>query len=252
MLASTKKSISNYLNTKYQSDSNYIIKNSYQLQRVVGILGMLLPLLLLLTVYIVNSYGEPLDSISHYYYTSASPIFAGILCVFAVFLIVYRGYIRLDYILSTVAGVAALVVAVLPTNNPPDIFYHSNPPIAIAQLGASAFRVTLHYGAAGVFLGCLAFMSMCLFTKSSCNKTKEKYTRNYIYWTCGIIMIVAIMLIILGKQGILIPQDFYIKHKLTFVFEMIAIESFGFSWLIKGETFFRDKEVKTSQDCVDK
>jgi hypothetical protein len=53
-------------------------------------------------------------------------------------------------------------------------------------------------------------------------------------------MILAILIIFAGFLKI-IPSAFYEKHHLTFWMETVAVESFGFSWLIKGDTFFRDK-----------
>jgi hypothetical protein len=37
-----------------------------------------------------------------------------------------------------------------------------------------------------------------------------------------------------------IPEDYYKSHQLTFWMETMAVECFGFSWLVKGETIFKD------------
>lgn len=89
-------------------------------------------------------------------------------------------------------------------------------------------------------------MSIFLFTKS--DKTKEergvkKKIRNRIYRVCGVLMIFAITVIFLGGFCKLIPEDIYQNHQLTFWMEALAVESFGFSWLIKGETLFKDKKI---------
>ena len=47
----------------------------------------------------------------------------------------------------------------------------------------------------------------------------------------------------LGGFCKLIPEDIYQNHQLTFWMEALAVESFGFSWLIKGETLFKDKKI---------
>ena len=58
-------------------------------------------------------------------------------------------------------------------------------------------------------------------------------------------MIVAILIIFAGSLKI-IPEDFYKEFHLTFWMEVVALESFGISWLIKGNTFFKDKETTTN------
>jgi succinate-acetate transporter protein len=67
------------------------------------------------------------------------------------------------------------------------------------------------------------------------------------YTECGVIMIIAMAVIFLGGFCKLIPEDFYQNHQLTFWMEALAVESFGFSWLIKGETLFKDKNNNSYQ-----
>ena len=87
-------------------------------------------------------------------------------------------------------------------------------------------------------------MSLCLFTKSDKPKHQRgarKIWRNRIYRTCGIIMIAALLVILSGMLE-LIPPDYYDGHHLTFWMETLAVESFGFSWLVKGRTLLRDRQ----------
>jgi hypothetical protein len=62
-----------------------------------------------------------------------------------------------------------------------------------------------------------------------------------IYRVCGAIMIIAILIMFAGFLKI-IPEPFYSDHHFTFWMETLAVESFGFSWLIKGKTLFQDIE----------
>ena len=88
-------------------------------------------------------------------------------------------------------------------------------------------------------------MSLFVFTKSDkspAERTPEKRFRNKIYITCGIIMLSAIMAIALHAFAGFVSEEFYLKNHLTFWLEVIALEAFGISWLIKGEALFADNK----------
>lgn len=240
-----------FLNADFRERDTIWLTNTYTLRKVIGILGMLLPLLLILFMWVDNGLTQPLESISHYYYTRVSGIFTSTLSILAIFLMIYKGNERIDLIFSFIAGIGALLVVFFPTGNisddccvtlcscSPDTRY-----ISVSILPRSEFREAVHYIAAAVFLLCLAFMSIFLFTKSNksvARRGEMKIIRNRIYRTCGVIMIAAIAIIFIGGFLGLIPEDFYKDHQLTFWMEAVAVESFGFSWLIKGEALFKDK-----------
>jgi hypothetical protein len=83
-------------------------------------------------------------------------------------------------------------------------------------------------------------MSIFLFTKSKGYKTAEKKKRNRVYIVCGIIMLVSV-------AGIPIDSISVIHNKIsslkpTLILETVALLAFGFSWLTKGEFFYKDSE----------
>ena len=85
-------------------------------------------------------------------------------------------------------------------------------------------------------------MAFFIFTRSDKPKkkrTKEKNIRNTIYKFCGVVMVLALLIILLGLLKV-IPENVYSGNHLTFWMEVIAIECFGISWLVKGETIFKD------------
>jgi hypothetical protein len=237
-------------------DNLWLINNGLILRRTVGILGMLLPLLIWTWLVFTNCEFSPLPSISHYYYTRASSIFAITLSLVGIFLIIYQYEDKpADFISSTIAGIFALCVILFPTGNlSSEIGYENNPVTVTNLLPKNETREKFHLASAAIFLGCLAYMSICLFTKSNENKEnrkKSKIKRNRIYRTCGVIMISALGIILsrficekLFSENInaVYWMNFYEKNKLTFVMEALAVESFGFSWLIKGKTFFLDEK----------
>jgi uncharacterized membrane protein len=77
------------------------------LRRAVGVLGCLLPWVLIAIA------GEQ-PSLSAYYYTPARDVFVGLLFVIAALLGAYRGYDRGDRICSALAAVALVLVALAP------------------------------------------------------------------------------------------------------------------------------------------
>jgi hypothetical protein len=201
----------------------------------VGWLGILLPFFLMLVVYLDVGRFEPLDSISHYYYTRANSIFIITVSLMAIFLVIYKGYEPIDFYLSGVAGIAALLLVLFPTSNITEKCNDTDNPFCVTIIAHSEGRVIFHYIAAAVFLFALAIMAIFLFTKStSTGKTKIKLVRNKLYITCGVIMILALLIILQSRWSVLIPEDFYNANHLTFWMESVAVWCFGISWLVKG------------------
>lgn len=235
--------ISAVLRTEFTGEDTIWLTSGRTLRRLIGILGMALPFLLFISLYLEANLGTPLESISHYYFTRVSGIFVATLSVLSVFFIIYKGKEPIDLIISLVAGIAALLIIFFPTENITDVCRDPEKLYSVTILEKSTFSKALHYISAGIFLGCLSYMSIFLFTRSDKPKGSrgiKKEIRNVIYRVCGVIMIVAMAVMFLGGFCKLIPEEFYQSHRLTFWMEALAVESFGFSWLIKGETLFRD------------
>lgn len=223
------------LNFNKRNENEVGLTNQDTLRKLVGILGVILPIVLYFSI----AEARPLESISHYYYTRWSGVFVITVSLLAIFLIVYKGPELIDFYLSTVAGMFALCVVLFPTYNISDICCDATTKYSVTFLEENVFRIKFHFASAAVFLSCLAFMSFFLFTKSDKpvdERPKEKQFRNKIFRTCGVVMMLAMAVIGAGAIEV-IDVDFYNKHHLTFWMEAIAVESFGFSWLIKGGSF---------------
>ena len=219
------------------------LQSNVTLRKFIGILGMLLPFLLWFFLWIESGEVEVLRSISHYYYTRLDGVFIISISSLALFLIFYTGYKTIDFILSFIAGIAAFILLIFPTDS--FIDFYPNPEFSFSNtvLPQNALREWLHFGAAGVFIFILAIMSIFLFTRSDKSKQQRglrKIWRNRIYRICGFGMLLAISVIALKALG-LIDLDFYKNHKLTFWMEVVALELFGISWLVKAETFLKDR-----------
>jgi len=237
----TNSKLTTALNVDFKDENTIWLTNSLTLRKVIGILGMSLPLLLFVFMYIDNGLSHPLQSISHYYYTRVASVFVVILSILAIFLIIYKGKEPIDFFISLTAGLFALCVVFFPTDNIAEPCCNQFP-LSVTTLKNSPFREGFHYISAGIFLGCLAYMSLFLFTKSDKSQQErgsKKIIRNRIYRVCGVFMIAAILVIGAGYFE-LISKTFYDSNQLTFWMETVAVESFGLSWLIKGETLFKD------------
>ena len=234
----------NFFHTSFTDNDRLWMTSSLTLRKTVGILGMAMPILLYAALYLDAGLRDPLESISHYYYTRASGVFVAILSVLAIFLIIYKGKAPVDLVVSMVAGIAALLVAFFPTDNLAPTCCDITKRYAVTYIEDSKARTLFHYISAGVFLGCLAYMSIFLFTRSDKPphlRGAEKILRNRIYRVCGVVMVLAMAVMFFGGFLEWIPEDQYREGEFTFWMETLAVEAFGFSWLVKGNALFRDK-----------
>lgn len=230
-------------------DNNQSLVISYlTLRKAVGILGMSLPFLLLLGYLIFDRSCTFPPSISHFYYTDLGNIFVGTLCAVSLFLFSYNGHDKGDKIAAKIAGLFALLVAMFPT----DFGQFAGMECSRITDGENPVSNVLHYVSATILFSTFAYFSLVQFTKT--NKpgqmARAKKTRNSIYKTCGWVIAISIAGIAVVS---FLPDSLYDKlkpYKPTFVLETIALLAFGFSWLIKGEIFFRDKP--SAEDAGDK
>lgn len=242
MTKSKQSDLNSLLKIDYEDDNKIWITNSLTLRKIIGIMGMGMPLLLFGFLYLDSGLQYPLESISHYYYTRVGSIFIIILSLLAFFLIVYKGKEAVDFYISLLAGIFALLVVLFPTNNITDICGDPAKKYAVTILPASDFRMYFHFTAAALFFICLSYMCFFLFTKSNKLPNKrgdQKILRNRIYRTCAGLMFLAILIPFAGLLKI-IPPIYFKTYPITFWMETLAVESFGFSWLVKGETLFKD------------
>jgi hypothetical protein len=222
-----------------QRDENQWVISYLTLRRSVGILGIALPIILLAGFSLMHKNCDLPPSISHYYYTNLGTYFTGTLCAVALFLFSYNGPQDADKYAALFASICALGVAFFPTNP----YCDSCDECIRVHLNCSGLRNGMHYTFASLLFLTFAYFSLVLFTKTSDEKrpTKEKLLRNKIYKLCGWVIITCIVIIGLTSIPSIAAISFVKNFKtLTFVFEAIALFAFGYSWLIKGETFFTD------------
>ncbi len=194
-------------------------------RRVIGLLGLALPSLVVLlsVIFPVRTGWTMLDSISAFYYTSATALFVGVLFALAVFLFVYGGYRGdvADKRLGKISGAAALGVAFFPTAAPTGF---TAPPWWMDWMRPA------HYVSATVLFGTFILFSMWLFRLSAAESREEmspgKRARNRVYGWCGVIMIASVLW---AASSLWTGQPIFIP-------EAIALVAFSISWLTKGRT----------------
>lgn len=202
-----------------------------RIRKACGILGMLLPVLVLLSaigygarMYLPENFWSNLSISATYYIT---PIMTMVLAAASVVLIAYDGYSKIDNIITVAAGIFGLLIVLFPCNS-----------AFAGDYVGGFFMVTpeisgvIHNISASIFFILLAFNSMFLFTRyGAANKdtkepvmTEKKKQRNKVYRICAICMLVPMLIMI-------IPVHFFAK---TFMLETVMLWAFGFSWLVKG------------------
>jgi hypothetical protein len=213
-------------------NENFII-SFLTLRKLIGILGMLLPIVCLFGGSLFQN-RPVLDSISAYYHSNVGDVLTGLLVGVGLFLLTYKGHERRDTIIAIVSGIAGLGIAIFPCESRID----PSSPVGVFQLTHPVAEY-LHYGWSALFFILLGINSFCLFTLGDKKKwTKSKSKRNVIYRVCGLVIFASlitllILTIILGSA--------LMATVWTFIFETVMLLAFGISWLVKGETLFADK-----------
>jgi len=209
------------------------------LRLMIGVLGLLLPIILPLA-----NKGVMMKSISKFYYTDSSIFFTSILFAIGLFLFSYRGKEKVkgevsDNIITNFGGLFAMMTALIPTN-----YYEGGSSQNLEYLKSfcteHCFSIQyihdngsigwVHTISAILFLIIVGYMSFFRFTKDT-----QSDPRNLFYEVCGIG--VWVTLIITGL-------DMALKWNFTefdvFIGESIALCFFGVAWLTKSGLFDKD------------
>jgi hypothetical protein len=230
-------------------------KSHLILRRILGLLGIFLPLVLLIWgATLSNPVGPPLNSISdHYYYSGMGHFFVGTLMAIGFFLAAYRGYDKNDNIAGWIACIFALCVAFFPNHS------------------SHTFIPKFHFGCAvGLFL-VLSFFSIFLFTKTKPKEDKNwkqriRYLmgllirksadkdeqRNRVHVICGLAMLGFMAFYALFRLALWRWDNSVILNKwnnstLLFWIETFMLWAFGISWMVKGRWLWLSNDLKTAQ-----
>jgi len=237
---------------KTKESRNELVFSYLTLRNLIGFGGMLLPLILAIRPSRPSAYGGFEPSISDYFYTDRGDILVVMLCVIGTFLITYKGYGWKEWVLTTLAGIGGIGVAFVPTKMDCLLLKSecTNCVLSVHTNNGGVFKTLAgtgwHFAFAATFLFALAIMSIFFFTRSDEDpkhrtpegKTTQKGKRNRVFVICGIIIIASLVVL-----GVYFISGVDLKPFPTvYAFETIAVEAFGFSWLVKGQTLWPDGE----------
>lgn len=213
-------------------DPKEIVMSYNRVRVALGVLGLSLPFTLLFAALFDTKSLEP--TISDFFHTIYRDVYVGTLFAIGTFLVSYRGYRREpgewidDDWLATLAGAAAIGMALFPTSYPgAEITTMTQ-----ARLGLSATAVP-HYVCAFIFFVCLA--GFCHFKFA---KTRDRRRRR-VYRACGWTIVAALVATAiavgfrrewLGSGAPVVDQ-----YKLIFWFEAVGACAFAISWLTKAK-----------------
>jgi uncharacterized protein YacL len=194
---------------------NHTIISYKNLRRLIGILAISLPLICLAGSLFTKYPLQP--SISHCYYTNVRDVFIGIL------------------IGVSITGFLGFGIAICPCIclNDPKMnvgFFNLNPSISNA----------IHLSCAILFFALLAINSIFLFTQTTKPKSmsKNKKARNLLFIICGIIILLSLLALLIVR--IVLGETEFNSKPIVFFIESAMLFAFGISWLVKGETMWRD------------
>jgi hypothetical protein len=208
-----------------------ILETHPHYRTAIGVFGVSLPPILMLASWLgFLETRELQSSISAYYWAGMRDWFVGTLFVIGVFLFFYQyaprhqgneartGFTAVrkgwaDAWLGKIAGICAVLVALLPTT----------PPASTTQPPTIGM---IHGAAAGVLFFCLALFPLLLFSQSK----KRGATYRFYGWA----MIAAISLVVVYQFA---PEGFrtaIASWKPVLLLETFLILVFGVSWFEKG------------------
>ncbi|HWB36267.1 MAG TPA: hypothetical protein VHA75_09605 [Rugosimonospora sp.] len=213
-------------------DDRILYLRSYLLMRaVIGFLGIALPIALLLgDGFLFKGVRPARGSLSAYYYSGMRDIFVGSLCVIGVFLVTYKVFERdLNNVLTVVAGLAAIGVALFSTSRPPGM---TTPLTPLQKLLGEPAVSHVHYVCATLFLGSLGVISI-FFGLQEGRRPPRPGHRSPLFWRrfhwccAGVIAAAGAFIAVSMLTG-------WLAGYCLIIGETAADLAFGLSWLFKG------------------
>ncbi|KIT16690.1 DUF998 domain-containing protein [Jannaschia aquimarina] len=225
------------------ADHDELVSSFLAVRRALGLAGLSLPILLYGHARFWPG-GQMQPSISEFYHTVMGDILVGVLVAIGLFLIAYVGHRPqkgdklTDWWVSTVAGVGAIGVALIPAL-PAGTDCDAFPPPEVVQgfvghwctpLGA------LHFISAAVFFLAMALICLFLFPKNAAGEVRYfDEPGNATYLACGIALIASIV----GLAIFFFIADTDLgqalaERNIVFWLETLGVLAFAIAWLTKG------------------
>jgi hypothetical protein len=206
-------------------------------RRIVGVMGMMLPLVLMLGNAIFFHKSPFRVSISSYYYTDMRDVMTGLLFCIALFMLANKWKTYGDNALGVFAFVATVCVAIFPTDPPSPSqtekligeLHFLFSAIMFFILAIICFRF-INWGKDESALG---FTDVITLNWKAEALTPRERAENRLYVICGF-AIPGLMLVMLFCY-LLLGVETRERFIPIFWLEASAMFAFGFAWLIKGD-----------------
>jgi hypothetical protein len=232
---------------KFDRATNGLIIDYKTLRQLIGWMGIALPFVVYLGNWIFFTHhvaacllpsSKVPYSLSGYYYTHMRGVFTGAFCAIGVFLTAYNGFGRLEQVITTLAGLSMIGIAIFPTNPSPT--FKADQTGACEPLVPVAYNASAHQALIGdVHQACLIVLIITLCATAwlfRCDQPEEPVTSRAKVLYLGSVVGIAV-----GGVGAL-TQNFLsdsVKAETPwlFWFEIVAILFFGLAWFVKGEAY---------------
>jgi hypothetical protein len=186
------------------------------MRRSVGWIGILLPFVLVAGNAFIFRGDAVLPSISRYYHSGMRDVFVGGLCALAFFMFYYSGFDWREDWAGNIAGAFGLGTALFPT-------VESGPLNGVAVVHSVC--------AIGLFLT-LGVYSFFLFSRVRA-PDQAKPARILTHRLCGAGLFLCVAAILAQHFA---QSDALDNSTFAFWIEVIALESFGVSWILEGRS----------------
>ena len=203
------------------TEAGSVVASYLLLRKAIGWIGTLLPVVLIVGDAAFTSTSLS-DSVSDFYYSPMRNVFVGSLCVLGAFLLFYDVGVLADRWITNVAGAGILGVAFSPAT--PEIAHPTTTQQVIGDLH--------------VFFAAVAFVALSVtmwrFARADSDgpdaPAPSPGAANF-YRASGGVML---GFVVLSGVANLLPASAQHATLLLFIFEALAIITFGICWLVKG------------------
>lgn len=203
------------------------------LRQAIGWVGLVMPIVVKLGGYFFQGITTT-GSISAYYYTGMRDVFVLTLVLVGALLACYRTPNRQDTWVGLVTGVAAIGIALFPMQ--PEFASQLLDRYPDTQNGKCYIIrgfLGLHFVFVCIFFTLAFYLVYFRFSALTAPKpTRQKLTRNKIYKTCGVVMLLAFLTI-----GAL---QWLNDGASIFWPESAAVIAFATAWVVKGQFILKD------------
>jgi hypothetical protein len=213
------------------------VQSYHVIRTLVGVLGIALPFILIIGWRLLYGEWNLQGSLSAYYHTGVRDAFVSVLVVVGILLVTYKlANTAADNRLGTVAGLAAIGVAFIPTTiHSKKQTYAEN--TAVQEWLTPIFAKWVHFFCAGTFIILLGFICL-FFAKVELEKKQEglsdqDHWKSFETW-CNFHKWMAY--IIFGAVAfIAVTQLLKVGEEYSLLIgESLATFAFAASWLVKG------------------